>query len=57
MGVSLRATFGLPDSDAWRAQAEMAKRALAPNAPAPVPMNTLRDIVVQRYKTEPLPAR
>ena len=53
-GIALRAAFGLPESDEWRAQMEMARRASSPNMPAPVPMNTLRDIVVARYRTEPM---
>jgi len=53
-GAAARAAFGLPESEEWRAQAEMARWASAPDAPAPVAMGTLRDIVVRRYRTEPL---
>jgi serine/threonine protein kinase len=54
MGAALRAAFGLPESEEWRAQAEMARRATSPDTPSPVAMGTLRDIVVQRYRTEPI---
>ena len=57
MGAAARAVFGVEESDAWRALAEMAGHARAPAASAPARMGTLRDLVVARYRTEPMPTR
>ena len=57
MGAAARAVFGVEESDAWRALAEMAGHARAPAQSAPSRMGTLRDLVVARYRTEPMPAR
>ena len=58
MGDAVRAVFGLPASDAWRALVEMIHHARAPlDAPDTARMGTLREIIVRRYNTEPMPAR
>jgi serine/threonine-protein kinase len=57
MGVAARSAFGLPESDAWRALVEMVKHAKEPDINDTDRMGTLRDIIVTRYTTEPMPAR
>jgi serine/threonine-protein kinase len=47
MGTAARAAFGLTDNEAWRAQSEM----LA-TAPDTARMGTLREIIVERYRSE-----
>jgi serine/threonine-protein kinase len=57
MGTAFRDALGLPDTEEWRAQAELARQASAPTARAPEPgqpaqrMETLRDFLVARYRT------
>ncbi len=57
MGNAARAVFGLPESAEWRALSEMVDHARAPREPDTDRMGTLRDIVVNRYRTAPMPAR
>jgi len=57
MGAAARDAFGLAESDEWRALAEMASHARAPQTPATARLGTLRDIVVARYRTAPMPTR
>jgi len=57
MGVAARAAFGLEETDEWRALAEMVGHARSPGRPDTARMGTLRDIVVAKYRTEPMPAR
>jgi serine/threonine-protein kinase len=59
MGTATRVAFGLPESDEWRALAEMAQHAReAPDTDRAVDrVGTLREIVVQRYRTAPMPAK
>ncbi len=57
MGSAARAAFGLPDSDEWRALAEMVGHAAREDAPDTARMGTLREIIVARYNTAPMPAR
>ncbi len=57
MGTAARAVFGLAESDEWRALAEMVHHAREPASPNTDRMGTLRDIVVARYRTAPMPAR
>lgn len=60
MGTAFRAAFGLPESEEWRAQAELAKvaRDRQLDVPAHQPRAaTLRDFLAVRYRTAPLPAR
>jgi len=56
MGAAARGVFGLEESDEWRALAEIVGHARAPSR-APDRMGTLRDLVVARYRTEPMAAR
>ena len=57
MGTAFRTALGLPDSEEWKAQAELARAASAPTARAPDPegpkrhMETLRDFLVMKYRT------
>jgi serine/threonine-protein kinase len=61
MGTAARAAFGMPESAEWRALAEMVHHAREPTAVVAAPdtdrMGTLRDIVVERYRTAPMPAK
>ncbi len=57
LGHAARAAFGLPDSDAWHALVEMVRHAREPNEPDTARMGTLREIIVARYNTAPMPAR
>jgi serine/threonine-protein kinase len=61
MGTAARAAFGLPESAEWHALAEMVHHARETGAMAAAPdtdrMGTLRDLVVQRYRTAPMPAK
>lgn len=57
MGVAARAVFGLEDSDEWRALAEMVSHASGRERQDTARMGTLRELVVARYRTEPMPAR
>ena len=56
MGDAFRTALGIPDSAEWRAQAELASGATAPSgmrrdAPHAQRMATLRDFLVDRYRT------
>jgi serine/threonine-protein kinase len=56
MGTAFREALGIPDTEEWRAQAEIAKVAVAPTAPGETAaqqkkLGTLRDFLVHRYKT------
>jgi serine/threonine-protein kinase len=59
MGEAFRAAFGLPSTPAWRAQGEIAQVAGgAPQDPARAQkLATLRNVVKQEYRTQPLPQR
>ncbi|MEO9232677.1 MAG: serine/threonine-protein kinase [Polyangiaceae bacterium] len=63
MGTAFRDALGLPDTEEWRAQAELARQASAPTARAPEPgqplkkMETLRDFLVARYRTMQMETR
>lgn len=60
MGSAFRAALGLPDTDEWRAQAELAHAAGTGALAMPQRqerVQTLRDLLVVRYRTVPLPAR
>jgi serine/threonine protein kinase len=59
MGEAFRAAFGLPSTPAWRAQSEIAQVALgAPTDPARAQkLATLRNVVKQEYRTQPMPQR
>ena len=63
MGTAFRDALGLPDTEEWRAQAEIARQASAPTARAPEPdqplkkMETLRDFLVARYQTMQMETR
>jgi serine/threonine-protein kinase len=59
MGEAFRAAFGLPSTPAWRAQSEIAQVAGgAPQDPARAQkLATLRNVVKQAYRTQPMPAR
>jgi serine/threonine-protein kinase len=59
MGEAFRAAFGLPTTPAWLAQGEIAQVALgAPQDPARAQkLATLRNIVKQEYRTQPMPQR
>jgi serine/threonine protein kinase len=59
MGTAARAAFGMPESAEWRALAEMVHHAREPSSAAPDTdrMGSLRDIVVERYRTAPMPSR
>lgn len=56
MGTAARAAFSLPESAEWRALAEIVNHAREPEAPDTDRdrMGTLRDIVVERYRTAPM---
>jgi eukaryotic-like serine/threonine-protein kinase len=58
MGSAFREALGIPETDEWRAQAEIAKVAVAPTAPGEAAeqaqqqkLGTLREFLVKRYKT------
>ena len=52
MGTAFRQALGLPDTPEWRAQADIAREATAPaDAAKDAKIRTLRDFLVQRYKT------
>jgi serine/threonine-protein kinase len=57
MGTAFREALGIPDTEEWRAQAEIAQVAIAPTAPGEQEaaqqkkLGTLRDFLVKRYKT------
>jgi serine/threonine-protein kinase len=61
LGTAFRAALGIPDSPAWQAQAELARDAATiPTADEPARtrrMATLRDFLVQKYRTEKITAR
>jgi eukaryotic-like serine/threonine-protein kinase len=57
MGYAVRAAFGLPETDGWRALVEMVDHAKQQDAPDTARMGTLREIIVARYNTAPMPAR
>ena len=62
MGTAARAAFGLPESAEWHALAEMVHHAretgaMQAAAPDTDRMGTLRDLVVERYRTAPMPAQ
>ena len=60
MGTAARAAFGLPESAEWHALAEMvshAKESSGAREPDTDRMGTLRDIVVERYRTAPMPVK
>ncbi len=54
MGNAVRAAFAMPPSEGWGALAEMADNAHEPDTDR---MGSLRDIVVERYCTAPMPTR
>jgi serine/threonine protein kinase len=56
-GAAARAAFAVGESDEWRALAEMVSHAREPARSDTARMGTLRDIVVARYRTAPMPAR
>ena len=56
MGDAFRQALGIPESQEWRAQAEMARAAAAPPTQQEAParaqrMATLRGFLVERYRT------
>jgi len=52
MGTAFRQALGIPDTPEWRAQADIAREANAPpDATKGDRIQTLRDFLVQRYKT------
>jgi serine/threonine-protein kinase len=55
MGEVIRSAMNMPDSPGWRAQVELARSVNDPSRVQKVA--TLRDVVTERYKTAPLPAR
>ncbi|HVJ88862.1 MAG TPA: serine/threonine-protein kinase [Labilithrix sp.] len=60
MGEAFRSAFGIPSTPEWRALGEFA--AVAQTGPANEPQRaqklaTLRQIVAQAYRTQPMPAR
>ena len=60
MGEAFRTAFGIPSTPEWRALGEFA--ACRPGRPANEPQRaqklaTLRQIVTQAYRTQPMPAR
>jgi serine/threonine-protein kinase len=62
MGSAFREALGIPETEEWRAQAEIAKVAVAPTAPGEAAaqqkkLGTLRDFLVQRYKTMSMTAQ
>ena len=59
MGEAFRAAFGLPSTPAWRAQSEIAQVArVAPADPdRALKLATLRNVVKQEYRTQPMPQR
>jgi eukaryotic-like serine/threonine-protein kinase len=60
MGEAFRSAFGLPSTPEWRAQGELAQVAGqgAPQEPQRAhKLATLREIVQQAYRTQPMPAR
>jgi len=59
MGEAFRTAFGLPSTPAWRAQGEIAQVALgAPqDTERQVKLATLRQVVKQEYRTQPMPNR
>lgn len=59
MGEAFLAAIGLPSTPAWRAQSEIAQVArAAPQDPGRAQkLATLRNVVKQAYRTQPMPAR
>lgn len=60
MGTTFRVALGLPDSDEWRAQAEIAHAARTGTLSMPARKErerTLRELIVARYRTAPMPVR
>ncbi len=60
MGEAFRNAFGIPDTPAWRAQGEIAQvaRLGPPKDPARAQkLATLRQVVQQAYRTQPMPSR
>ena len=60
LGSAFRAGLGLPDSEEWRAQAEIAQGARGGTARMPELKErdqTLRELLVARYQTAPMPVR
>ena len=58
MGEAFRSALGLPSTEAWRAQGEIAQ--VANQAQTPVraqKLATLRNVVKQAYRTQPMPQR
>ena len=55
MGDAIRGAMGLPESPGWRAQIELARAATDPSRVQRVA--TLRELVTERYRTAPMPAR
>jgi serine/threonine protein kinase len=59
MGEAFRAAFGLPSTPAWRAQGEIAQvaRGVAGDPGRAQKLATLRNVVKQEYRTQPMPQR
>jgi serine/threonine-protein kinase len=60
MGTAFRNALGLPDSEEWRAQAELARAAIPKTldeGARHAKVKTLRDFLAVRYQTVPLKAR
>ena len=59
MGEAFRAAFGLPSTPAWRAQGEIAQVAggAAQDPVRAQKLATLRNVVKQEYRTQPMPQR
>lgn len=61
MGDAFRAAFGLPYTPEWRAQSDFAQEARlgvpGSDEPRAQKLATLRDIVQQAYRTQPMPGR
>ena len=57
MGDAFREALSLPDSPEWRAQAEVAKIAKSGDRTDKIRMGTLRDFLVEKYKTVPIAQR
>jgi serine/threonine-protein kinase len=60
MGEAFRSAFGLPSTPEWRAQGEIAHEAqlgIPKDGQRAVKLATLRNIVQQAYRTQPMPGR
>ncbi len=56
LGTAARAVFGLPESEQWRALGEFAHAAQSDDAPDTDRMESLRGVVLEKYRTQPIPS-